>query len=193
MLYSFSPILITICLSWGWHVLTMPYDIIISRIFYVVPLCQLSMWLMWLWQVMSHFVFFTYIQIKKKKLENKIKENKRQRKEKKNRIKPSLSFTTLTPTHIVSLIIDEDNSYWTQSLVFNSDIPNQHSLLSLDFIYLSEVVTIQQIDSTTHELKPRLFYKFVLPSTEFTHFVYFWSQLCGLLPSGVNCIWQLFI
>jgi len=60
---------------------------------------------------MSHFVFFTYIQIKKKKLENKIKENKRQRKEKKNRIKPSLSFTTLTPTHIVSLIIDEDNSY----------------------------------------------------------------------------------
>ena len=29
-----------------------------------------------------------------------------------------------------SLIINKDNSYWTQSLVFNSDTPNQHSLPS---------------------------------------------------------------
>ena len=96
MLYSFSPTLITIYLPWSWHVLTMLYDIIVSRTFYIVPLCHMSVWLMWMWQVTSCFVFFTYVQIKKKKLENKIKENKRQRKEKNNRIKPSSLFTTLT-------------------------------------------------------------------------------------------------
>ena len=44
VLHSFSPTLMTICLPWGQHVLTIPYDIIISRTFYVVPLHHMSMW-----------------------------------------------------------------------------------------------------------------------------------------------------
>ena len=38
-----------------------------------------------------------------------------------------------------------------------------------DFIHSSEVVTIWQTDSTAYKLKPRMFHKFVSPSTEFTH------------------------
>ena len=53
MLHSFSPILMTMCLPWDWHVLTMLYDIIVFRIFYVVPSCHVSMWLWLVWpQVM---------------------------------------------------------------------------------------------------------------------------------------------
>ena len=39
--------------------LTMPYNIIISRTFYIVPSCYMSVWL-WLWPVTSHFVFFFF-------------------------------------------------------------------------------------------------------------------------------------
>ena len=42
----------------------------------------------------------------------------------------------------------------------------------LDFIYLSEVATIWQIDSTVHKLKPRLFHNLILPSKEFIHSVH---------------------
>ena len=33
-----------------------------------------------------------------------------------------------------------------------------------DFIFLSEVMTIQQIDGIAHKLNPRLFHKFILAS-----------------------------
>jgi len=94
MLHFFNPTLMTMYSSWDQHVLTMLYNIIISRTFYVVSLHHVSMWLMWPPShacVTSYFVFFTYVQIKKRKMKpkNKIKE-------KKNRIKPSPSFTTLT-------------------------------------------------------------------------------------------------
>ena len=52
----------------------------------------------------------------------------------------------ISSTHIVSLIIDEDNSYWIQSLVFNSNIPNQHLLLSWTLsIYLKLWLCNRQI------------------------------------------------
>ena len=71
-LHSFSSTIMTMYLPQGWHVLTMPYNIIVARTFYVVPLCHVRMWL-WLWHVMLPFVF-----------------------SKKNKIKPSPLFTTLT-------------------------------------------------------------------------------------------------
>ena len=46
---------------------------------------------------------------------------------------PSISYMTDSYIRLVvilwfaNLIIDEDNSYWTQSSVFNSNTPNQHS------------------------------------------------------------------
>ena len=48
------------------------------------------------------------------------------------------------------------NSYWTQSPVFNSDTPNQYSLLSWTSSYF---LKLQQTDGTAHKLKPRLFHK----------------------------------
>jgi len=59
ILHFFSSILMTIYLLWGWHVLTMLYDIIISRTFYVVPSHYISMWLMCDCDMWHHvFVFF---------------------------------------------------------------------------------------------------------------------------------------
>jgi len=50
---------------------------------------------------------------------------------------------------------------------------HQSALTSIsDFIHSSEVMTIQQIDGIAHKLKPRLFHKFVLPSTEFIYSIY---------------------
>jgi len=73
MLHSFSPTLMTMCSSWGQYVLIMLYNIIVSRTFYIVLLYHMSMW-QWLMWPPSHayvtcdcFVFFTYVQIKKKK------------------------------------------------------------------------------------------------------------------------------
>jgi len=47
VLHSFSPTLMTMCSSWSQYILTMLYDIIISRIFYIVPSYHMSMRLMW--------------------------------------------------------------------------------------------------------------------------------------------------
>ena len=49
VLHSFSPTLMTMCLSWGWHVLTILSDFIVSRTFYIILSCHVIMWLMWLW------------------------------------------------------------------------------------------------------------------------------------------------
>jgi len=46
----------------------------------------------------------------------------------------------------------------------------------LDFVHSSEVVTMQQTDSTVYKLKPRLFYKFMSSSTELKHSTYFWAN-----------------
>ena len=47
-----------------------------------------------------------------------------------------------------------------------STATHQLALTSIsDFIHSSEVVTIWQTDSTVHKLKPKMFYKFVSPST----------------------------
>ena len=42
-----------------------------------------------------------------------------------------------------------------------------------DFIHSSKVTTIWQTNGTVHRLKPRLFHKFTLLSTEFTHSVHY--------------------
>ena len=54
----------------------MLYNIIISRTFYVIPLCHTLMWHLWLWHVISCLSSLSKSIIKKeeKKLENKIKE-----------------------------------------------------------------------------------------------------------------------
>jgi len=86
MLHSFSPTLMTICLPWGQHILTMLYDIIISRTFYIVLLHHISMWHMWQWPCHDCDICVTvtcdvtfcllYLCSNKKKTQNKIKENK---------------------------------------------------------------------------------------------------------------------
>jgi len=73
------------------------------------------------------------------------------------------------------------NSYWTQSLVFNSEIPNQHSLLSWTSFY---------------------FLKLQLHGRQMMQHIS-WSQGCYMSPhnsepisctftSGVNCAWQYY-
>ena len=54
----------------------MLYNIIISRTFYVIPLCHTLMWHLWLWHMISYLSSLSKSIIKKeeKKLENKIKE-----------------------------------------------------------------------------------------------------------------------
>jgi len=62
--------------------LTIPYDVIVSRIFYMFPLHHVSMWLMW---PPSHayvtcddmFCLLCLYLNKEKETQNKIKENKR--------------------------------------------------------------------------------------------------------------------
>ena len=75
------------------------YDIIASRIFYVILLHHMSMWPMWLWLMwppshayMTCNVIFCLLCL----CPNKKKEKETQNKIKENRIKPSPSFTTLT-------------------------------------------------------------------------------------------------
>ena len=122
VLYFFSPILITMCLLWGWHVLIMLYDIIISRTFYIVPSCHMSMWPMWQWQwlmwTLSHayvicdimFCLLCLCPNKEKEVPNKIKNNKK----KKKKIKPSSSFTTLTlnPIYFIPVFLKFEH-HWT--------------------------------------------------------------------------------
>jgi len=81
------------CLPWGQYILTILYDIIVSRTFYIVQSHHMSVWLMW---PLNHayvtcdimFCLLCLYPNKEKDPQNKIKENK---------IKPSLLFTTLTP------------------------------------------------------------------------------------------------
>jgi len=95
VLHFFSPTLMTMYLPWGWHMFTMPCDIIVSRTFFAIPLHYMSVWLMWpwLWSVISHLVFFAYVYNKEKRIETWNKINKE--KEKENRIRPSLLFIIL--------------------------------------------------------------------------------------------------
>ena len=58
-----------------------------------------------------------------------------------------------------SLVINEDNLYWTWSLVFNSNTPLSVLNSLLDFIKLSEVVTMQQTDNIAYKLKLRSFWQ----------------------------------
>ena len=70
------------------------YDIIVSRIFYVILLHHMSMWLMW---PPNHaYVICNIIFCLLCLCPNKKKEKETQNKIKENRIKPSPSFTTLT-------------------------------------------------------------------------------------------------
>jgi len=73
VLHSFSSTLITMYLFWGQHILTMPYDIIFFRTFYIVPLCHMSMWP---WHVTCDDITFClrhpWSIIKNKKRENQI-------------------------------------------------------------------------------------------------------------------------
>jgi len=91
---------------------------------------------------------------------------------------PSISYNTYLYIKLVvilqfaSLIIDEDNFYWTWSLVFNANIPiSTHSILDL-FLSL-EIMTTWQTDSTVHKLKPRSFHKSV---HLWVHLADFYSQ-----------------
>jgi len=80
-------------------------------------------------------------------------------------------------------------SYWTQSSVFISNIPNQHSLPS----QTSEVVTIWRIDSIVHKLKPRSFHKSTYLQAHLVDF-HLWCEpyLTVLSDSQVcYCFWAV--
>ena len=69
-------------------------------------------------------------------------------------------------------------SYWTQSPVFNGNIPNQYSLPFLTSPYHLKLQSHDRQHSTAHKLKPRLFHK----ST------YLWVLLVDFHPQCELCL-----
>ena len=71
------------------------------------------------------------------------------------------------------------NFYWTQSLVFNSDILTSVLTFPSDFIQFSEIMTMQQTGSTVYKLKPRSFWQVCiikLLARSFIYSIYLWAN-----------------